>query len=165
MDIEARAEQHAKAPYPMEVIEFGRLIDVIPLQLSNANFPMDVMVSGRITATNEGNAPYLLSNAKSPTEVKVLGIVIEVPSSERRRVASALVKTVILKEEGREGKGVLVMNHYVPIPIDRTIENPVDIRDYRRTGLKGYAPTSIMLGVKLQTSFVPQTFPTLLDNK
>jgi len=106
MDIEVRAEQHAKAAYPMEFIEFGRLIDVIPLQLSNANFPMDVIVSGRITVTNEGNAPFQLLNASSPTEVKVLGIVIEVPSSERRRTASALVKTVILEEEGSDGKGV-----------------------------------------------------------
>ena len=45
-------------------------------------------------------------NAQNPIEVKVLGIVIDLPSSERRRVASALLKTVILEEEGREGKGV-----------------------------------------------------------
>ena len=104
MDIEARAEQHAKAPYPMEVIEFGRLIDVIPRQLSKDHLPMDVMESGMITVTNKGNDPFQLLFASSPTEVKVLGIVIDLPSSERRRVASALVKTVMLEEEGREGR-------------------------------------------------------------
>jgi len=43
--------------------------------------------SGMITVTNKGNAPPSLSHALSPTEVKVLGIVIDLPSSERRRVA------------------------------------------------------------------------------
>ena len=58
--MEVRFEQPAKAAYPKEVIEFGRLIDVIPLQLSNACPPMDVMESGMITVTNEGNAPSQL---------------------------------------------------------------------------------------------------------
>ena len=40
----------------------------------------------------------------------MLEIEIDLPSSERRRLASAVVKTVILEEEGRGGKVVLVMN-------------------------------------------------------
>jgi len=103
MDIETRDKQPRKAPDPMEVIEFGRLIDVIPPHIQNANSPTDVMESGMITVTNRGNAPSQLSNARSPTEVKVLGIVIDLPSSERRRIASALVKTFMLEEEGSEG--------------------------------------------------------------
>ena len=55
--MEAREEQRAKAQNRMEVIEFGRLIDVIPLQQKNAYFPTDVMESGMITATNKGNDP------------------------------------------------------------------------------------------------------------
>ena len=46
-----------------------------------------------------GNCPVLLLNASLPIEVNVLGIVQEVPSSDRRRRASAFVKTVILEEE------------------------------------------------------------------
>ena len=44
----------------------------------------------------------LLFNAPSPIEVKVLGIVIDLPSAERRRIASALVNTVILEVERKE---------------------------------------------------------------
>ena len=58
-----------------------------------------------ITVTNKGNAPLKLLNASSPIEVKVLGIVIDFPSSERRRVASAWVKTGILEEEAKDKKG------------------------------------------------------------
>ena len=44
----------------MEVIEFGRLIDVISLQLLNEHTPMDVMESGMITVTIESNDPFPL---------------------------------------------------------------------------------------------------------
>ena len=45
-------------------------------------------------------------NALSAIEVNVSGIVQEVPSSERRRRASALVKAGMLEEEEREANGV-----------------------------------------------------------
>ena len=74
--------------------------------------------------TNEGNAPFQLLNASSPTEVKVLGIEIDLPSAERRRTASAVVKTGIL--EG-EGKNALVNDQrYININISRNRE-PDDI--------------------------------------
>jgi len=62
---------------------------------------MDVMVLGGITVANNAKSPLLLSKALFLTEVKVLGTVIEVPSSERNRRAWALVKTAILEEEGK----------------------------------------------------------------
>jgi len=52
--MEAREEQRAKAQNPMEVIEFGRLIDVIPLQQKNAYSSTDVIESGMITVANKG---------------------------------------------------------------------------------------------------------------
>ena len=68
---------------------------------------MDFIVSGMITVTRAlKRLGKKLSNASSAIEVKVLGIMIDLPSAERRRIASALVNTVILEEEGREGKGV-----------------------------------------------------------
>ena len=72
----------------------------------NALSPTEVIESGMITVCrelNELNSSASLLNAPSPTDVKVSGMVKEVPSSESKRRASALVKTVILEEKGRKG--------------------------------------------------------------
>jgi len=75
-----------------------------------------VIESGMITVCRELNSSSsMLSNAPSPTYVKVSGMVQEVPSSESKRRASALVKTVILEEVRKEGKRVLVFNYEINI--------------------------------------------------
>ena len=79
-------------------------------QQQNASSPTEVIASGMITVCRELNSSSSsLLNALSPTDVKVSGMVQEVPSSESKRLASALVKTVIL-EGGKGGKSVLVLN-------------------------------------------------------
>jgi len=71
-----------------------------------------VIVIGRMTVWSKSktlvSVSKLLLNASSAIEVNVSGIVQEVPSSERRRRASALVKAVILKEE-RMGENVVLV--------------------------------------------------------
>ena len=87
-------------------------------QYQNALSPTEVIESGMITVCrelNELNSSASLLNAPSPTDVKVSGMVQEVPSSESKRRASALVKTVILEEERKEGKRVLVFNYEINI--------------------------------------------------
>ena len=79
-------------------------------QNQNALSPTEVIESGMITVCREFNSRSPLSNASSSTDVKLSGMVQEVPSSESKRRASALVKTVILEEERKEGKRVLVFN-------------------------------------------------------
>ena len=76
---------------------------------------MEVIESGMITVCRESNSPSPLLNALSPTDVKVSGMVQDVPSSESKRRASALVKTVILEEVRKEGKRVLVFNYEINI--------------------------------------------------
>ena len=67
---------------------------------------MVVIVFGRVTVANKLKSPFThpLLKAKLSIEVKVLETVIEVPSSVRRRLASALVKTVILESKKKKGK-------------------------------------------------------------
>ena len=65
---------------------------------------MVVIVLGRVTVANKLKSPFSLFKAKLSIEVKVLETVIEVPSSVRRRLASALVKTVILESKKKKGK-------------------------------------------------------------
>ena len=108
--IDVRAEHPQKAFFPMDVIESGRVTDVRAEQSSKMNSPMDLIVSGIIMVVKESNSPSILLNACFAIEVKALGIVIDLSSSERRRIASALVKTVMFEEleEGKmEGKGWL----------------------------------------------------------
>ena len=84
----------------MDFVEFGRSIEVIA-ERENARLPTDVIVFGMVTICISGNSPFSLLKALSPIEVYVLGMVEEFPSSDRRRRASALVKTVILGEDLR----------------------------------------------------------------
>ena len=76
------------------------VIEEMDEHLANAAYPMDVIVFGMMTVRSKSKSVvYQLLNALSAIEVNVSGIVQEVPSSERRRLASALVKAGILGEE------------------------------------------------------------------
>jgi len=71
---------------------------------ANASTPMDVIVFGMMTVWSKSKVElfrYFL-NASTAIEVNVSGIVQEVPSSERRFLASDLVKAGILGEERME---------------------------------------------------------------
>ena len=111
--IDVNDEQRKNASPPIEVTEFGRSIEVTFNNLANAQCPTDVIVFGMMTVCRLGNCPLHLLNAESPIEVKVSGIAHEVPSSDRRRRASAWVKTVMLEGEGREWNVVLVIVHEI----------------------------------------------------
>ena len=71
-----------------------------------------MIVIGRMTVWSKSktlvSVSKLLLNASSAIEVNVSGIVLEVLSSERRWIASKMVKTVILKEE-RMGENVVLV--------------------------------------------------------
>ena len=71
---------------------------------------MVVIVLGMMTVWSKSkfskSVVFQLQNALSAIEVNVSGIVQEVPSSERRRIASVLVKAGILGE----GRSVLVID-------------------------------------------------------
>ena len=68
------------------------------------------------TVFRDSNSSPKLLNASSPTDVKVSGMVQELPSSESKRRASAVVKTDILERGRREERGevkyVLVIDYY-----------------------------------------------------
>ena len=60
----------------MDVILFGRLIDLRAEHFMNANTPMDVILLGRMTVSHKLNSPPSLLHARSPIEVKVLETVM-----------------------------------------------------------------------------------------
>ena len=113
--IDKREENSSKHPSPREVIVFGRSIGIIDQSIhptttrsrqpQKAPTPTEMIVFGMMTVSKKSKSWFQLLNATPSIEVNLSGI-LQVVRPRARRIASALVKAVMLEEEEREENGV-----------------------------------------------------------